>query len=206
MPSLFSLLMVLLSRALPDDVLVRRYRKGNVRALELLYARYKAPLLSFLTRFMGDAGEAEDAFVETWANVAQALPRYEAKGRFRSFLFTVARREALHLLERRANRDSRKALTGEADQLDRVADPGGAGPEVEADRARLARRLQEELAELSEEIRACFLLHHAEGLTVPEVAEATGLSPATVKRRIGRARTILAARLAPVMEVDGALV
>jgi len=205
LPTLLTLLMVLLSRALPDDALVRRYQGGNVRALELLYMRYKAPLLSFLTRFMGDAGEAEDAFVETWANVAQALPRYEAKGRFRSFLFTVARREALHLLERRANRDSRQALTGEADHLDAVADPRGAGPDEEADRARLARRMQQELASLSDELRACFLLHHAEGLTVPEVAEATGLSAATVKRRIGRARTILAARLAPVMEADGAL-
>jgi len=202
--SVSSLLMVLLSRALPDDALVRRYQRGNARALELLYERYKAPLLSFLNRFMGDVGEAEDAFVETWANVAQALPRYEAKGRFRSFLFTVARREALHLLQRRANRDSRKALTSAADRLDGVAEPVGSGPEEEVHRARLARRLQQELESLSEEVRACFLLHHAEGMTVPEVAEITGLSPATVKRRIGRARTILAARLAPVMEAEGA--
>jgi len=40
---------------------------------------------------------------------------------------------------------------------------------------------------------------------VPEVADATGLSPATVKRRIGKARSILAARLAPAMEGADAL-
>ena len=65
-------------------------------------------------------------------------------------------------------------------------------------RLELARRIDGALDALSAELRACFLLYHAEGMTVPQVAEATGLSPATVKRRIGRARAILAARLADV--------
>jgi RNA polymerase sigma-70 factor, ECF subfamily len=195
---MLSLLLVLLSRALPDDVLVRRYIDGNVRALELLYERHRAPVLSFLTRLMGDAAEAEDAYVETWAHVARALPRYEAKGKFRSFLFTVARREALHILERRANRDSRQALGGEAMDPERMR-ASGDDPEARTDRRELGRRLEEALGGLTEELRACFLLYHGEGLTVPEVAEATGLSPATVKRRIGKARTLLAARLAPAL-------
>ncbi len=201
---MLSLLAILLSRALPDDVLVRRYTEGNVRALELLYDRYRGPVLSFLTRLMGDAAEAEDAYVETWAHVARALPRYEAQGKFRSFLFTVARREALHILEKRANRDSRKALGGEALDMDRVAG-GDETPEARADRRELARRLEEALGGLTEELRACFVLYHAQGLTVPEVAEATGLSPATVKRRIGKARSILAARLKPTLEAADAL-
>ncbi len=198
------LLLLLLARALDDERLVRRYRKGDVRALERLYARYRAPLLSFLTRMMGDAAEAEDAFVETWVKVAAALPTYESKGRFRSFLFTVARREALHILQRRANRDSRQALTAEGTEVERVSDAGRGDPERGAERARLAQRLQAELDSLSEELRVCFLLYHAEGLTIPEVAEATSLSPATVKRRIAKAREVLAARLAPLHE-EGAV-
>lgn len=198
MTSMLSLLLVLLSRALPDDVLVRRYIDGNARALELLYERHRGPVLSFLTRLMGDAAEAEDAYVETWACVARALPRYEAQGKFKSFLFTVARREALHILERRANRDSRQALGGEALDTERVR-ASGDDPEARTDRRELGRRLEEALGGLTEELRTCFLLYHDQGLTVPEVAEATGLSPATVKRRIGKARTLLAARLAPAL-------
>jgi RNA polymerase sigma-70 factor, ECF subfamily len=199
---LLPLLLLLLARALEDERLVRQYRKGDVGALENLYARYRSPLLSFLTRLMGDAAEAEDAFVETWAKVAAALPQYEAKGRFRSFLFTVARREALHILQKRANRDSRQALTAEGTEMDRVTDGGHGDPEQGAERARLAQRLQAELDSLSEELRACFLLYHAEGLTVPEVAAATSLSPATVKRRIARAREVLAARLMPYRDEE----
>lgn len=160
-------------------------------------------MLTFLTRLMGDAAEAEDAYVETWAHVARALPEYEARGKFRSFLFTVARREALHILQRRANRDSRQALGGEALDADRVQG-GGDDPETRADRRELGRHLQGALGGLTEELRACFLLYHGQGLTVPEVAHTTGLSPATVKRRIGKARSILAARLSPTVEgADG---
>lgn len=201
---MLSLLAILLSRALPDDVLVRRYTEGNVRALELLYDRYRGQVLSFLTRLMGDAAEAEDAYVETWAHVARALPQYEARGKFRSFLFTVARREALHILEKRANRDSRRALGGEALDVERVG-ASDESPEAQVDRQEMAKRLEEALGGLTVELRACFVLYHAQGLTVPEVAEATGLSPATVKRRIGKARSILAARLTPVMEAADAL-
>ncbi len=181
-----------------DATLVRRYQRGQVRALETLYERYRAPLLTFLTRMIGDAGDAEDAFVETWVRVARALPSYEEQGKFRSFAFTVARREALHLLERRANRDSRAALGSQGTELDRIGDGTTLDPEEGASRAELATRIDRALDALSEELRDCFLLYHAEGMTVPQVASATGLSPATVKRRIGRARSILAARLADV--------
>jgi len=192
------LLLLVLLWLVSDATLVRRYQRGQARALETLYERYRAPLLTFLTRMIGDAGDAEDAFVETWIRIARALPGYEEQGKFRSFAFTVARREALHLLERRANRDSRAALGHEGNELDRIGDTGATGPEEGAARAEIADRIDAALDVLSEELRSCFLLYHAEGFTVPQVAEATGLSPATVKRRIGKARGILAARLADV--------
>ena len=188
------LLFLLLALVLSDEVLVRRYQDGKVRALEELYHRYKTPVLSFLTRMIGDRGDAEDAFTETWAKIARALPDYEEQGRFRSFLFTVARREAYHVFERRSFRDSRAALSLDGDSIDELA-TSESSPEEEAAGTQLAGLLQAELANLSDELRTCFLLYHVEDLTVPEVAEATDLSPATVKRRIGSARRLLAARL-----------
>jgi len=188
-------LLLLFAFAAAEARLVQRYQRGDAGALDELYTRYRRPLLTFLARLMGDRAEAEDAFVETWAHVARALPTYEEQGKFRSFLYTVARREAYHLLQRRANRDSRAALARDSDEasIDRAAP--GEDPEAEASRRQVADRVEGALGALSEELRACFLLYHAEGLTVPEVAEATGLSPATVKRRIGAARQVLAARL-----------
>ncbi len=167
------------------------------RALEEAFALYQLPLLNFLTRLIGDRAEAEDAFVETWSRIAQREQHYDERGRFQAYLFQVAKNEAFRLLARRADRDSRDSLTwdGEVPEpswLDQPSDD----PARAAERVRTARRLEAELAALSPEPRACFLLYHSEGLTVLEVAAATGLSPATVKRRIGAARRLLARRLA----------
>lgn len=169
-------------------------RKGG---LEAAFERYQVPLLTFLAHLLNDRAEAEDAFVETWARIAEREGDYEERGRFQAYLFQVAKREAFRLLGRRADRDSRDALTwdGEVPEptwLDIPPDD----PAVEVERVRTARRLERELSQLAPEPRTCFLLYHSEGLTVPEVAAATGLSPATVKRRVGAARRLLARRLA----------
>ena len=176
---------------------------GDSRGLDEVFRRFQTPLLTFLTRLLGDRAEAEDAFVETWARVASSAESYEERGRFQSYLFQVGKREAFRLLARRADRDSRDALTRDGV----VPEPSwtwspGADPAADVDRARTARRLARELSELSPEMRACFLLYNTEGLTVLEVAAATGLSPATVKRRIGAARRLLAVRLADLAPAE----
>ncbi len=56
--------------------------------------------------------------------------------------------------------------------------------------------VQDYLAELSDSYRAVILLHDAEGLTNPEIAEMLGVSVATVKIRLHRARAKLRAALA----------
>jgi len=199
LPLLAHLLLAVLQAALADEP-----GPGRKGGLEAAFERYQVPLLTFLSHLMNDPAEAEDAFVETWARIAERGTEYEERGRFQAFLFQVAKREAFRILGRRADRDSRDALTwdGEVPEpswLDATPDD----PAAEVERARTARRLERELAVLSPEPRACFLLYHSEGLTVPEVAEATGLSPATVKRRIGAARRLLARRLADLAPGEG---
>lgn len=178
--------------------------RGGQGGLEAAFERYQVPLLTFLTRLLDDRAEAEDAFVETWARIAEREGEYEERGRFQAYLFQVAKREAFRLLGRRADRDSRDALTWDGEVPEPTwLDVASDDPAAEVERARTARRLEQELASLSPEPRTCFLLYHSEGLTVPEVAEATGLSPATVKRRIGAARRLLARRLADLAPGEG---
>ncbi|UCF67773.1 MAG: RNA polymerase sigma factor [Acidobacteriota bacterium] len=56
--------------------------------------------------------------------------------------------------------------------------------------------VQDFLAELSDSYRAVILLHDTQGLTNPEIAEMLGVSLATVKIRLHRARNKLRAALA----------
>jgi RNA polymerase sigma factor (sigma-70 family) len=58
-----------------------------------------------------------------------------------------------------------------------------------------ARRMLEAIDDLPEEEREAFNLIRVQGLTQPEAAEVLGVSVATVKRRLNRARLLLAEKL-----------
>ena len=75
-----------------DDVLMARYRRGDVAAFEELYQRYESRIYGFCLRFLGDPDAASDAFQDTFIRVMDARHRYEPRGRFVSWLFTIARR------------------------------------------------------------------------------------------------------------------
>jgi RNA polymerase sigma-70 factor (ECF subfamily) len=74
-----------------DDDLVREYLKGDFTAFEILYTRYRARLFSFVRSMGGSGPEAEDLFQETWLRAIRGLRRYRPRGRFRIWLFTIAR-------------------------------------------------------------------------------------------------------------------
>ena len=58
---------------MPDQELARRAGDGDERALELLYARHGAALLSFCRHLMGSREEAEDVVQQTFVRAMNAL-------------------------------------------------------------------------------------------------------------------------------------
>src|SRR5260221_35626 len=74
--------------------LVRRARTGSSAAFGELVARYESALFNFLLRRTSSAEDAEeiaqDAFVRAW----QKIDSYDARWKFSTWLFTLARRLA----------------------------------------------------------------------------------------------------------------
>ena len=63
----------------PDDAtLMLRYRKGDVRAFEMLYERHKGALYRYLQRLCRSPEMANDLFQEVWSKVIASRERYEA--------------------------------------------------------------------------------------------------------------------------------
>jgi RNA polymerase sigma-70 factor (ECF subfamily) len=73
-----------------DAQLIRSYLAGKDRAFDKLYKKYERPLFSFILKFVGNRGVAEDMFQQTWLKVIKALPQYEERGSFSSWLFGIA--------------------------------------------------------------------------------------------------------------------
>lgn len=166
---------------LSDDELMQRYADGQVRAFERLYERYEGRVYGFCLRRLGDPDAAADAFQNAWRRVVDARDRYEPRGRFESWLFTLVRRACGDL--RRSRPDAERKMDPAVESV-----PGPVARDPAAD-DELARRdeLRRLLDRLTEGQREALLLSKYHGFTYAEAAEITGSTEAAVKQRVYRA-------------------
>jgi RNA polymerase sigma-70 factor (ECF subfamily) len=167
-----------------------RFQGGDVRAFEELVRRHRTPVFSFLFRLTGDRGRAEDLCQETFLRVVRAAAAWERRAAFRTWLFSVARNQAVD--------EARRQVFRRAQPLE---DPPSAAasddlpPDRQAEGALLRPKLEAALAALPDEQREVFLLREHAGLRFHEIAEVTGVAENTVKSRMRYALEGLRARL-----------
>jgi len=184
-----------------DAELMRRYAAGDVEAFAQLYARHRAPLHRYLVRQTRDPELAGDLFQETWGKVIAYRARYEARAKFRTFLFHVAHNCWLDALRSRGRDATYDATPIEpADAV--LDDPRARGPDALADAEYAGERLRAALAALPDAQREAFLLHEEGGLTIEEVAQVTGVGAETAKSRVRYALAKLRAALANARDED----
>ncbi len=152
-------------------------RAGSDAAYGRLMSAHQGMVRGFLRRMLGggwaDADDvAQDVFVHAW----QGLYAVRDPARFRSWLMGMAWRRAqdhIRANQRRARRDH--------DWLQSLSLPEGVTPDE-----RLA--LEQAMASLALDCRACVALSLGEGWTHAEIAEALSMPPGTVKSHITRGR------------------
>ena len=159
---------------------MERYAAGDLPAFEVLYARWESPLFGFLLRMTGDREAAVDAFQEVWLRVVEARGAYRAHGRFRNWLFTIARRICVDRARSggRLERREKRWLAGEP------APRRGVRPDEDLIRVEQLTRL---LGSLPPGQREALVLSKYQGFTYGEIAEMTGTTEAAVKQRVYRA-------------------
>jgi RNA polymerase sigma-70 factor (ECF subfamily) len=75
-------------RMLQDKVLVRRFKSGDITALELIYDKYKNDLLALAVSLMNDINVAEDAVHDVFVNLAQSVNKQCRIKNLKKYLMT----------------------------------------------------------------------------------------------------------------------
>lgn len=179
----------------PDDALVAAVRAGDDGAFELLFERHKRRVARVAARFFRTREQVEDVLQESFTKAYFALPDFAGR-REQSFAAWLTRItvNACYDELRRTRRRAESALSeigdDERDWLETQLRDAGPGSDVEATAVSrdLAHKL---LARLGPEERLLLTLLDAEGLSVAEIAEATGWSISKVKVRAHRSRAYL---------------
>jgi RNA polymerase sigma-70 factor, ECF subfamily len=174
-------------KELPDEQLMLAYRSGDARAFDTLYARHRARLFRFVLRSIKTRAVAEELYQEVWMRVIEARSTYKATARFTTWLYTIAH-------NRMVDHWRRLGLTLIALDSDDI--PSGApGPQRHAEGREALTRFAAALESLPAAQREAFLLHEEGGLTVAEIAAATGANEEAAKSRLRYAMAKLKAAL-----------
>jgi len=191
-----------------DVQLMLDVKAGDDSSFELLLHKYRAPLVNFLYRMVGDAATAEDLAQEVFLRVYRARDGYAPSAKFSTWVFRIATNLALN-----AQRDGRHRLRQVS--LDQPLDGGTSDapldiadgqPNIEhelltRDRAALIRQAVESLPEKQ---RAAVLLHKYQELNYDQIAGILNCSESALKSLLFRAYETLRVELAPLVKVGRA--
>jgi len=196
-----------------DRRLVDQARAGDVRAFETLVRRYQRWVFTLALRMLGDRAEAEDMAQEIFLKAHRGLGSFKGASRFSTWLYSIASHHCLNSLEARRRRPGSSPgpggatgsrETGEDDPpaaVDRLVD-GAPRADAILERADLARIVQAELKNLTEDHRLILILRDIQGLSYEEIAESLRLELGTVRSRLHRARMEMKARLTPHLKSE----
>ncbi len=155
-----------------DETLMSRYADtGEEKLLSLLYDRCNKDLFHFLL-VMTDEDTAREIAQRTWLKVIERRQRYQPKGRFIAWLFTLARHTLIDEYRKTAR------FTEEMADIALPENPSS---------SELVNALPAALARLPFPQREAFCLHQ-EGFGVQEIANMCDESAETIKSRIRYAR------------------
>jgi RNA polymerase sigma factor (sigma-70 family) len=172
-----------------DETLMQAFAAGDARAFETLYDRHALPMWRFVQRSVHDRALADDLVQDVWFSLIRQAPRYEPRARFRTWLFTLAHHR---LVDHWRTHKAHASLDAETDDgaalADTLAADSGFGPVRQLQSREQAQALLDALAALPLPQRETFLLQAEGGLSLAEIAQATGVNAETAKSRLRYAR------------------
>ena len=166
-----------------DEDLMLAYRDGNAGAFDELYRRHRAPLYRYLVRQCRDREAAEELFQDVWANLIRARGRYTVTARFATYLYRLAHNRLIDHYRRQAPA-SFVSFDDEDSTAPEISAARQTEPAVAYEAKAQAARLLELLQDLPAAQREAFVLQHEAGMTIEEIAAATGVAHETAKSRL----------------------
>jgi RNA polymerase sigma-70 factor (ECF subfamily) len=166
-----------------DEALMLAYRDGDAGAFDVLYARHRGGTYRYLLRQCRNAALAEELFQDVWMNLIRARASYTVQARFTTYLYRIAHNRLMDHF-RRHDSDVVSLDDDNAVQIDEPEAPRSADPVVSAESRAQVAQLMALLDGLPAEQREAFVLQQEGGLSVEEIAEATGVNRETAKSRL----------------------
>ena len=182
--------------ACPDEELMQAYACGDMAAFVTLHDRHALRVRRYMYRHVGDSAAADDLAQDVWLTVVREASRYEVRARFTTWIFTLAHNRMVDHCRGRKTHASLEAENEDGQTLaETLPAPSGYGPLRRIESREQARQLLAALDALPLVQREAFVLQAEAGMSVAEIAQATGVGLETAKSRLRYARSALREQL-----------
>ena len=92
------------SQQAEDQKLVKRVKRGDKRAFDLLVLKYQHKIVGLVGRYLRDPDEVLDVTQEAFIKAYKALPRFRGDSQFYTWLYRIAINTAKNYLVARSRR------------------------------------------------------------------------------------------------------
>ncbi len=175
-----------------DEELLLAYRDHADRlAFSELVQRYERELYSYLRRYLGDAGMAEDTFQATFLQVHLKCDQFDKGRKFRPWLYTVATNQAIDAQRRNKrhrsvslDRNTRHEGNDDVGSLMNLLESREPGPLDRAEAIQQTEWVRGAVDALPDTLRDAVNLVYYQGLKYREAAQIMGIPVGTVKSRL----------------------
>lgn len=173
-----------------DETLIKAVLDGETDCFAPLVTRYQTRVMRFILKYEYNTHDAQDLAQETFLQAFRALPSFNYRARFSTWLAGIA----FNLIKNHISRTPTKQHA----HLDMDEQPEGASGASSDDPARdyeikqLLAAMAQAVAALPPHMRDAMVLIASEGLSYEEAADTLGVPVGTVKSRLCRARVQLA--------------
>jgi RNA polymerase sigma-70 factor, ECF subfamily len=175
--------------------LVAAAKAGDRRAFEALVVRYRKRLYALALHITGSASEADDITQDVFLKAYRALPQFEGRSQFFTWVYRMTVNRSLNVRRDRARRGED---TLEDPRLElAVAVDARSNPGREAELRQTYARLLRALDSLPIDMRTTVILVSMQGMSHGEVAVIQNLSEGTIAWRMHEARRRLHEAMAP---------
>lgn len=182
----------------PEEILVKRAKKGDKSAFSELVKRYERYVLNLVYRTLGYSEDAEDIAQETFIKAFTNIKKFKEESKFSTWLSRIA----INLcMDKFRAKSSREENIEEGVWLT-IPQNSYYDPEETVERLEIQEKIRKAVASLPTELRVVFVLREFEDLSYEEISKMLNIPIGTVESRLYRARMKLKTLLNDLISVE----
>lgn len=174
-----------------DLLNVQAALKGNQKAFEKLFLRYKDAIFYFLLRTIKNRADAEDLTLECFGKAFRNINQYSTKYAFSTWLFRIASNTSIDFI-RKKKKNIIKFETRDDGNMDLPSfESKIPSPEQQIINKQNAKYMRFKVSQLKDRYRILIELRYFKEYSYEEIAQEINLPIGTIKAQLFRARKLL---------------